>query len=1527
MQFAQEDFEYLILTHSSLSGPAALFSNVYSDEIEESLRLNTHIIYSDTIIANFPNFDPGYGIREQISTLIDENDDFKYLFILGDEVLVPPIYNTYQIPSDDFYSAYDISIPIPRIATGRIPVNSVLMANEIVQKIRTYLLTPPEGNWKSEFVLVADDANKPSGDPMLEVTHVLNSNDLFHEFKELLQVDCIYGTDYEPYYGDGIPTLPGMTEDIISKINSGIAWFNYIGHGNETTMGDELILDMERDLSLISQIDGKLPVWVVGSCDLGHYDNVDCFAEKLMQNPNGAIAVISTTRLILSQSVNAFINRLYNELSEFLLGTNESRLGDIVKDSKTGQTDYVFQLFGDPAMPIILSGAIEFITNYPDSLRILGQSYVSIENPNSEYSYVNVRGPDKQIQKQITDFLTINYSLPGDIIFKGNIDTQIDFYTSLDYPYCENCLSSINVFQDNFAHPFQSTSHQVSNIPAALPNGIFDTSDPQIQLIYEEDLVNSMETYYQPSLFEIRVTDSTGINLMGMPGHRITAAFDEIVPEDLTDEFEYYQNNPYSGFVSLTVSGLTSGIHTLTIEAWDNANNRGTISFQLCIENCDEIPLIANDAWGSITSMVTVNSIVGLDNENIFAATNGGLIKYSSVDNGIEMISSGSELLASNLNVIKKDSDNRLWIGSESGKNILQIYSSQMGLIESISEVEISNLSSLVLGQSNAFGIVKMNGLPAIAEFRIGEDSLPYLQDVYSNFPIEVNMISHISMMGDSIFATTPNGILRGNFSNGFLNGAGSWTILNENDYPLIFIPGSSDLLIANDHLYLEFDDGFVEIFGEITDIVDAGYDVEHNIFIITANDYLYCFDENYDLFNGFPIAAPDNSNFTSFYAIENTIYAGVNNQGMMIIDVLTEDYFSVIPNTLFNNEIDAISVDQNTGSIAAVNKQGMMLINEGSILNFISSQYADSFQLIDGDADNFSALEIPYQPGSNLPWSIIQSWNGNYLFSNSGIQPNQPGFAGGVIELNPFNHELTVYDTTSGILDGLNGIYNQFWSNGYLTIHQITKDTQDNIWVLNPYSEVHNHIAAIQYADGSNWGHATAVDSNSYLPQEVAFDSYGRAWFALRNDIPMNDNIDEYASGELRVLDFGLTVHNEEDDIWIPVSNMDILPSKSIWSIGFDNNELLWIITSEGIQGYNYQDSAGVIILDPIFDYPLLSHIPLYKGDHIRIDSYDNKWITTKHSGLFLILSDNTLFPDEDGYNIDNSPILSNIVLDIDFNREENLAVIGTLNGISFFNMSVLPNVTNPPNGDVNNDGQTDITDAVLLIFYILDLEIYDPINFFEADLNQDNLIDISDAVQLIGIILDIPQLKVQNPIKLKYQWIGNEIILEADGAFSAVQLLFSNPIIDDVIQVDGNWEIFRNKYEVIIISTLGLSQKEMTIKLSKVNTLLSGKICSMDAECLDFVGIPGDLSIDFTYPNPFNPVVNIGISAPQNGNYSLNVIDITGRIIQNIFSGELSAGTYQYKWIAENSASGIYFIRFSNGQTNFVKKIILLK
>ena len=65
---------------------------------------------------------------------------------------------------------------------------------------------------------------------------------------------------------------------------------------------------------------------------------------------------------------------------------------------------------------------------------------------------------------------------------------------------------------------------------------------------------------------------------------------------------------------------------------------------------------------------------------------------------------------------------------------------------------------------------------------------------------------------------------------------------------------------------------------------------------------------------------------------------------------------------------------------------------------------------------------------------------------------------------------------------------------------------------------------------------------------------------------------------------------------------------------------------------------------------------------------------------------------------------------------------------------------------GDVNHDGEVDITDVLCVVDYILGK----PLEGFDvsaADLNQDAAIDISDVLLIVDLILGIHESEEQNP------------------------------------------------------------------------------------------------------------------------------------------------------------------------------------
>ncbi|CAN5549618.1 hypothetical protein BH10BAC5_BH10BAC5_09250 [soil metagenome] len=88
---------------------------------------------------------------------------------------------------------------------------------------------------------------------------------------------------------------------------------------------------------------------------------------------------------------------------------------------------------------------------------------------------------------------------------------------------------------------------------------------------------------------------------------------------------------------------------------------------------------------------------------------------------------------------------------------------------------------------------------------------------------------------------------------------------------------------------------------------------------------------------------------------------------------------------------------------------------------------------------------------------------------------------------------------------------------------------------------------------------------------------------------------------------------------------------------------------------------------------------------------------------------------------------------------------------------------------------------------------------------------------------------------------------------------------------------------------------------------------------------GVSDILSQNF--PNPFNPTTNIAFTLANDANVSITVFDMSGRELEVLVDGLVTAGDHSVTWNANKYASGTYFYKFTNGNNVEVKKMFLVK
>ena len=89
----------------------------------------------------------------------------------------------------------------------------------------------------------------------------------------------------------------------------------------------------------------------------------------------------------------------------------------------------------------------------------------------------------------------------------------------------------------------------------------------------------------------------------------------------------------------------------------------------------------------------------------------------------------------------------------------------------------------------------------------------------------------------------------------------------------------------------------------------------------------------------------------------------------------------------------------------------------------------------------------------------------------------------------------------------------------------------------------------------------------------------------------------------------------------------------------------------------------------------------------------------------------------------------------------------------------------------------------------------------------------------------------------------------------------------------------------------------------------------------------VPDKISLLQNYPNPFNPETSIRFGINKSSMVSLIIYNVLGEEVKILVNENLSAGTYEISWLADNNPSGVYYYRFRAGDYIETKKMLLLK
>lgn len=98
------------------------------------------------------------------------------------------------------------------------------------------------------------------------------------------------------------------------------------------------------------------------------------------------------------------------------------------------------------------------------------------------------------------------------------------------------------------------------------------------------------------------------------------------------------------------------------------------------------------------------------------------------------------------------------------------------------------------------------------------------------------------------------------------------------------------------------------------------------------------------------------------------------------------------------------------------------------------------------------------------------------------------------------------------------------------------------------------------------------------------------------------------------------------------------------------------------------------------------------------------------------------------------------------------------------------------------------------------------------------------------------------------------------------------------------------------------------------------------------DPMPVPDATFLSQNFPNPFNPITNIGFGIKEQGDVSLRIYDASGRLVTTLIDESRPAGRYTTEWNGQSTdgssvASGVYFYRLRAGNFVRTRKMVLLR